>query len=293
MSLAEGHRGMRILITGGTGSLGSVLAQVLSKQSHDISILSRDCHKQFLLKPNLPTSTKYFLADICNRDAVRDACRGQDVVIHCAAAKIVSLGEVAPQEYCRVNIDGAANVANACREQGVKKALLISSDKAPSSLNLYGATKRCAEAIWLGSNTSSHYFAALRYGNVVNSRGSVWHVWKDKISSGKRIEVQSKLNAMMQHRNCIFIPSNVPAFSLWDLAREIEPDESKWKCTNLEQGEKQHEVMLADGEYAKQANNLLWYTCEYYNMSNDDRGQFCSSSAKRLSGKEVINKLNG
>jgi UDP-N-acetylglucosamine 4,6-dehydratase len=292
--------------------LGSVLAQTLSKQGHDISILSRDPHKQLALKPLLPKTTRYFLADICNHDAVREACRGQDVVVHAAAVKHVPVGEQFPCEFVRVNIDGTRVVANACREEGVGKALLISSDKSPNAENLYGATKRCAESIWLASDTNHHHFAALRYGNVVNSRGSVWHVWRDKVAQGLPIQVrepeptrfiltvdeaiglvQSALTAMSSHHKCIFVPSNVPAFSLWDLAREVQPDGNYWQVTHLEQGEKQHEVMLSGGEYATRVNNLLWRTCEYYRMSTEDRKQFCSETAWRLSGKDVVKKLDG
>ena len=305
---------MRILITGGTGSLGSVLAQHLTQQGHDISILNRDGHKQQAIKSLLPKHTQYFLTDICHRDTVRAACRGQDVVVHCAAAKILGIGETSPQEYCRVNINGTITVANACRDEGVRKALLISSDKACAPINLYGATKRCAESVWLASDTHAHHFAALRYGNVVNSKGSVWHMWRERMAQGLPIEVrdpeptrfiltvdeavtlvQSALNTMNENHKCVFIPSHVPAFSLWDLARAVQPDESQWKRTHLEQGEKQHEVMLATGEYARQVNHLLWATCDEsdYHMSDEERAQFGSETARKLSGREVISKLNG
>ncbi len=307
-----------ILITGGTGSLGSALVKHFTSEGHRVTVLSRDIHKQAAMRRQYPNSKliKYMLADICDREALLHACTGQNTVIHTAALKRIELGELYPVEYIRVNILGTQNVANACVDRGISSCLFISTDKATAANNLYGKTKAVAEHIWL-SNATFHptRFSALRYGNVVGSEGSVWHLWNNAKTQDKPLIVRYpnptrfilsmneavklvidalKQTYSWQHK--LFIPANLPAFSLHELASLIEPEQTNWQHTFLTPGEKLHEELLAENEYAKavSGSNLLWEMCSIYDMDKKDRLQFKSDTARRISAEEVAGRmLNG
>lgn len=195
-----------ILITGGTGSLGSALVDYFLTQDHYITILSKDPHKQerMRLKYDALTHDNFVLADICDRAALQRACIGQDILIHTAAQKILQTGETDPIETMRVNYLGTANVAWAWRwAQGKndmtlpkqrgwgaapepRVALLIQSDKAVMPVNLYGFSKAAAERVWL--NDLKGY--VLRYGNVVGSEGSFIHEWQEAAEAGRKIIIR-------------------------------------------------------------------------------------------------------
>jgi UDP-N-acetylglucosamine 4,6-dehydratase/5-epimerase len=303
---------VRVLVVGGTGSLGTVLTQKLASMGHTLSVLNKDSHKQAALRPLLPLSTQYYLSDICDHDIMREACHGQDVVINAAAIKRIEAGERYPQEILRVNVQGAANVANACREMHVSRNLLISSDKAAAASLAYGASKFYAERLWLASDSVHSAFAAIRYGNVVDSRGSAWHIWHEAIKQGKPLLVRkpeptrfildlnqavglvlAALHAMELAGGCVLIPADLPAFSLWDLACELESDPSKWQMESLLTGEKQHELLLAPTEFAEPVGDKgLWAICGWRSqMSEATRARFSSATAPRLTGQEVIAKM--
>jgi FlaA1/EpsC-like NDP-sugar epimerase len=311
---------MNILITGGTGSLGSALAKEFSKDStNHLTILNKDGHKQAAIRRVLPVDTRYILADICDRDALDWACKGQDVVIAAAALKRLEQGQIYPSEFVRVNIGGIENTARAATQAGVKLCLMVSTDKAPNSANCYGATKLIAEQVWKLHNNSSRYFATLRYGNVLGSNGSVWHLWQDQMKRNGRIVVRTPeptrfvltidhavelvkeaLRVMPTVSGCTFLPANLPAFSLYDLAREICPDDNYWDMEYLGSGEKRHEVLLGEEEFAKRVDGgELWATCNRANMTQEDidalsdRRRFSSSTACRLTGKQVAALMQG
>lgn len=305
---------MKILITGGTGSLGNALVPVLLQQNHEVIILSRDFHKQDKLTTQYPT-IHAVIADICDRDAMLRACEDQDIVIHAAAIKAVNHGDTNTRQYHRVNIMGTINVAEACRLNGVSKALFVSSDKAVSSVNTYGMTKAIGERLWLAEQTprSATLFCCVRYGNVVSSNGSVWRIWKDRVTQNlplivrepeptrfflsltDAVKVVTDAIYLIQGKE-IFIPSAVPAFSLWDLAQELQPAE-QWQYEPLGSTEKQHEILVAPTEWVEPVNaadtNLwrIWPTKS--NPCQVTPKQFCSQTAHRLTGKEVIAKING
>ncbi len=189
----------KILITGGTGSLGAALVRRWNKE-HEITILSRNPHRQLELAEKFGLSSGSFvLGDICDYETVRRACVGQDILIHAAALKTVGQGEDNPEEYLRVNIWGTQVVARAWRDTyGVsdlvamrpapmlpRKALYINSDKAVAPVNLYGISKAAGEKVFL-----AYGFSSIRYGNVVDSEGSFVHKWREQLERGEAITVR-------------------------------------------------------------------------------------------------------
>lgn len=299
---------MNILITGGTGSLGSELVKVFTTQGHAVTVLSRDPHKQAKLLAEYP-QVNAILGDVRDYTRVLFAMQGQQKVVHAAANKRVDLGETNPEEYFSVNVEGTQNVARAAIACGVRQALLIATDKACCATTLYGVTKHLATGVWLSKLNSGVEFCALRYGNVVNSNGSVWQVWQERVAGGLPLVVREPeptrffmckteavalvLNVLLHIRNGgIFVPGNTPAFSLWDLARELQP-ESRWCRELLGPGEKQHEVLVAPTEYIEQITEDLWcIDPKRAKAVHSIPAQFYSETAPRLDAKEVIRRLH-
>lgn len=307
---------MNILITGGTGSLGSALARKWYADGHNLTILSRNPHNQAKLTKELPNAT-FVLTDICNYGEVRRACTGQDVLIHAAAIKQVDVGEYHPIEFGRVNWQGSVTVANAWAEthrtyswdeDGMqkplptmpRKALLISTDKAVCAINAYGKSKALAE-----SSFRKFDYSVLRYGNVVESRGSFLNAWQACAEGGSPLTVRSPeptrfflrmedaialiedaLTVMDDH-NGIFVPRNLAAFSVWDVAVEFNQE---MKYEPLLPYEKRDEWLVAVGEDAIPVSDLL---CEIRptTWETGPPGEFCSASAHRLEGWQVLKKL--
>lgn len=177
-----------VLITGGTGSFGKAAIQFLLRKykTKKIIIFSRDENKQFEMQKRFKTpQTRFFIGDIRDKERVNIAFSNVDYIIHAAALKHVPAAEYNPMEFIKTNIHGTENVINAAIQQKVKKVLLLSTDKACSPVNLYGATKLCAEKLitnannMYGSSNNKTLFGAVRYGNVINSRGSVIPIYKE------------------------------------------------------------------------------------------------------------------
>jgi len=308
----EGHHVMtNVLITGGTGSLGSQLIPTFLAEGYFVTIISRDPHKQAIQQAKHP-EVKYILADIRDREAMLRACEGQDIVIHAAALKRMERGDTDAREYHSVNVGGTLNVAEACRLAGVEKAIFISSDKAVEAVNLYGMTKAVGERIWLAENTPyrATKFSALRYGNVVESNGSVWHVWQRRIEQGLPLVVRTPeptrfflsladavgyVQFTIKHMQGgeIFVPASVKAFSLWELAREMQ-HQKYWEYAPLLATEKQDEILAAHTEYVEpvKGETLMWRIWPYRTPTVYETAQmFHSLEAQRLTGKEVIARL--
>lgn len=301
---------MHYLITGGTGSLGRELVKVFTKEGHDVTILSRDPHKQASLINEYPM-VRAILADVRDYASVLNACRGVHFVVHAAALKRVELGETNPDEYFSVNVGGTRNVAEAAATCDVRHALLISTDKAPAPANLYGVTKKLAESVWLNKSNGHTAFSAVRYGNVMDSNGGVWSVWQERIKRGLPLVVREpeptrfcmrKVDAVALVRSTllkmqggeIFVPYGVPAFSLWNLAREMEPDEDKWIIEPLGPGEKQHEILVAPTEYVEKAYDDVWRVLPRRTVRSQCVPMiFQSERARRLTGAEVVKLLEG
>ena len=262
--------GKRILITGGTGSLGEKLVrEILTKTSiKKICIYSRDEMKQFLLFESLDKNKKldFFIGDIRDRRRLIECMKNIDFVIHAAAMKIVPLAEKNPSEAIKTNIIGAINVIDAAQKQNVKRVIALSTDKATNPINLYGATKLCSDKLFISANTSNSVndtkFSVVRYGNVINSRGSVIPLFQNQISLGEITLTDEKMTRFFITINQavdfvlmglskmlggeVFVPK-IPSMNLLDLAKAIAPN-CKIKVIGRRPGEKLHETMISNDD---------------------------------------------
>ncbi|HEY2745523.1 MAG TPA: polysaccharide biosynthesis protein, partial [Polyangia bacterium] len=172
--------GKSLLITGGTGSFGKLFVKTAIERLklRRIVIYSRDELKQHEMQQRLSApNLRYFIGDVRDRDRLHRALDGVDIVVHAAALKQVPAAEYNPFEAVKTNVIGAENVINECIDREVKRVIALSTDKAANPINLYGATKLCADRLFISAN---HYaaghetrFSVVRYGNVMGSRGSV------------------------------------------------------------------------------------------------------------------------
>ncbi len=268
-----------ILVTGGTGSFGRRFTRtVLSRfRPRKLIVFSRDELKQFEMRQQFPESRydaiRYFIGDVRDRDRLHRAFDGVDVVIHAAALKQVPAAEYNPLEAVKTNVLGAANVIDAAIDRGVQKVIALSTDKAANPINLYGATKLCADKLFVAGNSYSGVqgtrFSVVRYGNVVGSRGSVIPFFLKARESGclpvtdTRMTrfwitldqgVEFVLGCLERMRGGeIFVPK-IPSMNIVDLARAIGPD-CQVKVIGIRPGEKLHEVMVPEDDAR--------YTLEY------------------------------
>lgn len=303
-------QGKRVLITGGTGTLGTALTRRFLDDGYTVTVLSRNAQHQAEYLARYP-DVRCFLADICDYAAVREACTGQNVVIHAAALKRVDTAETHIAETARVNIDGTRTVIQACRDALVERAVFISSDKAVQPLNFYGITKAAGERLWCASNAPLNFcqtrFACVRYGNVMGSNGSVLQLWRRQLQDGCPITVRDPETSrfcMTLERAVglitfalermqggeIFVPADTPAFWLHDLARTVASEET-WLRDPLGPREKVHEVLLAPGEcveYASRDTVIVWPQ-----RAGDAYvpPQFTSQGTRRLTGEETVKLL--
>ncbi|MDD1665104.1 MAG: polysaccharide biosynthesis protein, partial [Methanomicrobiales archaeon] len=174
---------LTVLITGGTGSFGKKFTEIMLTRykPKKLIIFSRDELKQHEMRTIYPDTSgapiRYFIGDVRDRDRLNRAMHDVDVVVHAAALKQVPACEYNPFEAILTNVMGAKNIIDAAIDQGVQKVMALSTDKAVNPINLYGATKLCAEKLFVNGNTYSRsggpIFSCTRYGNVVGSRGSV------------------------------------------------------------------------------------------------------------------------
>jgi|TARA_B110000238_G_scaffold197279_1_gene239538 UDP-N-acetylglucosamine 4,6-dehydratase len=259
-----------ILITGGTGSFGKRMLTHLLKnfEFKKIIIFSRDEQKHHRLLNTLENKQKnkvrFFIGDVRDYERVKLALKNVDFVIHAAAMKHVYLSEYNPHEVIKTNITGTQNVLNAAIENKCKKTILLSSDKAVEPINIYGATKLCAEKIFIAGNNYSGVqdtkFAIVRYGNVIASEGSVIQ----KFQKEKKIfEVTDKemtrfwinfdeaikfvLMALSNFKGAeIYVPK-MKNFKIIDLTKAINP-KLKVKITGKKPGEKIHETLITEEE---------------------------------------------
>lgn len=254
-----------ILITGGTGSFGKMFTKTLLERyrPRKIIIFSRDELKQYEMQQTFNADAmRYFLGDVRDKERVLQACNGVDYIIHAAALKQVPAAEYNPTECIRTNIYGAENVIRAAINCNVKKVIALSTDKAASPVNLYGATKLASDKLFVAANNmtgGTTEFSVVRYGNVVGSRGSVVPFFK-KILEEKQeflpitdaemtrfwITLQQGVDFVIKNFNRmkggeIFVPK-IPTVRLMDLAEAIAPGLAT-KIVGIRPGEKLHETM--------------------------------------------------
>lgn len=257
-----------VLLTGGTGSFGQAFVKkVLQDPSlKKLIVFSRDEFKQHQMQQVLRDERlRFFIGDVRDRERLARALHGADIVIHAAALKQVPTLEYNPFEAVKTNILGSQNVIDAAIDTGVKKAILISSDKAVSPINLYGATKLCAEKIFIAANAyapKKTIFSVVRYGNVVSSRGSIIETLQSQKANGvvsltdKRMTrfwltlgqgvdvVLRSLNLMRGGE--IFVPK-IPSMNITDLISCVAPG-CKVQVIGVRPGEKIHESLITEHE---------------------------------------------
>ncbi len=258
--------GKNILITGGTGSFGKQFVKTILKHytPNKIIIYSRDELKQYEMAQrfNAPCM-RYFIGDIRDLPRLQSAMNGVDYVVHAAALKHVPIAEYNPMECIKTNINGAQNVIDASLHCGVHKVIALSTDKAASPINLYGATKLASDKLFVAANNITGgkpiSFAVVRYGNVLGSRGSVVPFFQKLIAEGATelpitdermtrfwITLQEGVDFVLKnfermHGGEIFIPK-IPSMKVIDVARAIAP-EMPYRIVGIRPGEKMHEVM--------------------------------------------------
>lgn len=261
-----------LLITGGTGSFGKeFLRYVLDHEKpHRVAILSRDELKQSEMRAAFPEDNiRWFLGDIRDRDRLTRAMHGVDYVVHAAALKQVDTAEYNPFEFVKTNILGSQNVIDAAIDAGVKKVVALSTDKASSPINLYGATKLTADKLFVSANNYSYSFgtrlAVVRYGNVMGSRGSVIPLFQRLAAQGRPLPIthrdMTRFWISLEHAvqfvvrafdtmsgGELFVP-RIPSMRIIDLVEAIAPG-SETVEIGVRPGEKLHEEMIsADDSY--------------------------------------------
>ncbi len=263
---------MSVLVTGGTGSFGRKFTEIMLKKHHPkrLVIFSRDELKQHEMRqifaddPNSPI--RYFIGDVRDRERLSRAFQGIDIVVHAAALKQVPACEYNPFEAVQTNIVGAKNVIDAAIDCGVKRVLAISTDKAVNPVNLYGATKLCAEKLFVQGNayagSRETRLSCTRYGNVVGSRGSVVPLFLTQKNQGSVTVTDPRMTRFWltvdqgaefvvrcierMHGGEVFVPK-IPTMNIMDLVKVLAP-ECQVEHIGIRPGEKLHEVMVSEDE---------------------------------------------
>lgn len=266
-------QGQTVLITGGTGSFGKKCVEYLTNVARPkkIIVLSRDEQKHVAMRrdlfpPDRFPHIRYFVGDVRDRSRLNTAFRNVDYVIHAAAMKHVDMAEYNPQECIRTNIDGAENVIHAAIDAGVKKVIALSTDKAANPINLYGATKLCSDKLFVAANAlageDNCKFSVVRYGNVLNSNGSVVPFFNQQREKGELpitdpqmtrfiITLQQAVEFVMKSFERmlggeVFVPK-IPSTTILDIAKAVAP-ECTTRIIGIRPGEKLHECMVPSDE---------------------------------------------
>ncbi|MEO5927984.1 MAG: UDP-N-acetylglucosamine 4,6-dehydratase (inverting) [Patescibacteria group bacterium] len=263
-------KGANVLVTGGTGSFGQRFVRKLLQETEAarIVVFSRDELKQSQMMTAFAgheDRLRFFLGDVRDVERLQRAFHGVDIVVHAAALKQVPAIEYNPFEAIQTNIIGTQNVINAAIDQGVKKVLLVSTDKAANPANLYGATKLCAERLCVCGNSYSAgktRFSAVRYGNVLGSRGSLLTIIDKQRKTGEVTLTHEEmtrfwitldqgvtlvLRALEQMLGGETFVPKIPSMKVKDLLRTLAP-ECRINVTGIRPGEKLHEVLVTNEE---------------------------------------------
>jgi len=265
-----------ILITGGTGSFGRACTKrILDQYSpKSLRIFSRDELKQWEMsnsfaKHKKSNKLRFFIGDVRDKDRLKRALEGCDIVIHAAALKQIPTAEYNPMECIKTNILGAQNLIDGALDLNINRVVALSTDKATAPVNLYGASKLCAEKLFTAANNmkgnKKTIFSIIRYGNVMGSRGSVIPLFLKNKEEGKEIPVtdheMTRFNFLLDEavdlafyaiKNCwggeIYIPK-IPSYRIMDLVKAIAP-KAKIKIVGIRPGEKLHEEMITANDSA-------------------------------------------
>jgi UDP-N-acetylglucosamine 4,6-dehydratase len=258
-----------VLVTGGTGSFGYKFVEVMLERYRPrrLVVFSRDELKQSEMMARFKhPSLRFFVGDVRDRDRLQRAMHGIDVVVHAAALKQIPSCEYNPFEAIQTNVIGAQNVIDAAIDQGVRRVMAISTDKAVNPINLYGATKLCAEKLFVQGNAYGYsrgtIFSVVRYGNVIGSRGSVIPLFAAQRATGTvtvtdpgmtrfwlRLEegvgFAVRCTELMRGGE-IFVPK-IPSMRILDLVESVAPG-CRVEVIGIRPGEKLHEALIAEEE---------------------------------------------
>ena len=255
-----------ILVTGGTGSFGhAFIPMTLAKyRPKKVIVFSRDEMKQWEMAKKFEGDDRlrFFIGDVRDRDRLYRALDDVDYVVHAAATKIVPTAEYNPFECIKTNINGAMNLIDACIDKGVKKVVALSTDKASSPINLYGATKLASDKLFVSGNAYSGEhgttFSVVRYGNVMGSRGSVIPFFLSIKETGELPITDPRMTRFMisleqgvelvwhafedMEGGEIYV-KKIPSMNILDIAETVAPEASQ-KTVGIRPGEKLHEQMI-------------------------------------------------
>ena len=306
-------RNKTILITGGTGSFGSSFVKEIIKKKYGIKkiiIFSRDELKQFELQKKLNIKSnilRFFLGDIRDKSRLIYAFKGVDVVVHAAALKQVPAAEYNPLEFVKTNVLGSQNVIEACIDSKVKKVIALSTDKAVSPLNLYGATKLCADKLFVSANNitgnQNISFAVVRYGNVLGSRGSILNEFAKQKKEKQNFKItdmkMTRFNILMDEAiklvlwsiqslkgGEIVIPK-LKSFWIKDLALALN-HKAKFTVIGTRPGEKIHEELMSIAD----SQNVYQLKDKYLLISNQlIKNNYKNTALKKLTKNFSYNSL--
>ncbi|OMP65795.1 UDP-N-acetylglucosamine 4,6-dehydratase (inverting) [Domibacillus epiphyticus] len=284
--------GKTILVTGGTGSFGQkFIKKALEQDVKKVIVFSRDELKQYEMAQEFTDSRmRFFIGDVRDKERLYRAFDGVDIVIHAAALKHVGACEYNPFEAVKTNIHGAQNIVEAAIDRNVEKVIALSTDKAASPVNLYGATKLASDKLFVAANSyvgeGNTKFSVVRYGNVVGSRGSVVPFFKKVKETGRLPITDERMtrfwitldqgvqfvldNLERMHGGEIFVPK-IPSMTVMDLAKAIAP-ECEIEIIGIRPGEKLHEAMIMedDARHTKEFDTYYviqpefpWWSEEY------------------------------
>jgi UDP-N-acetylglucosamine 4,6-dehydratase/5-epimerase len=258
-----------VLVTGGTGSFGSKFVELMLErfQPKRLVVFSRDELKQSEMMNRLSDPRlRFFVGDVRDQARLEQAMYGVDVVFHAAALKQITSCEYNPFEAIKTNVIGTENVISAAIDQGVKRVIMISTDKAVNPINLYGATKLCAEKLFVQGNAYGHprgtVFSVVRYGNVIGSRGSVIPLFRAQRASGRVTVTDRAMTrfwiglergvefaircAQLMGGGEIFVPK-IPSMRITDLVETVAPG-AEIEDIGIRPGEKLHEILISEDE---------------------------------------------
>jgi FlaA1/EpsC-like NDP-sugar epimerase len=254
-----------ILISGGAGSIGSTLSEkIIQYPIKSLRILDINEHSLFKLKRNINSpKLRLLLGSVLDKERLDMASFGADIIIHTAAVKNIEISEFNPLETIDVNINGTINMIKTAVKNKPKKFLNISTDKAADSSTLYGTTKNISEKLigWAGSHFEDTKFASARFGNVIETKGNVFEIWKDEFEKNKPLSITHPdmkryffhvdeavnflLTCLLMMKNGeLFIPK-MKSFKVKELANKISKNH---KIIGLRQGEKMNEILISDEE---------------------------------------------
>ena len=322
--------GKKVLITGGTGSLGQALTErILNSDVEQIRILSRNEFKQISMETKLPDERlRFLIGDVRDKDRLIRALDDVDIVFHAAALKHVPKVEYNPFEAIKTNVQGSQNVIDACLENDVQRAICIGTDKAVSPLNTYGATKLLMEKLFITakrySNPKKHptKFFAVRYGNVFGSSGSVIPKFIEQINNNKKITItdptMTRFSITMNqaldfilkatqkgHGAEVFIPK-LKAYSLQQIHNILSnlTNAKDHEIIGMRTGEKQHELLINSDEMrdAWSYDNMFVLLNELHESENleevypgikkiEDLDVYSSAKTQQLSTEEITENI--